>query len=90
MSGVLLLKSVSAAAEKLFALTLMVVEVGAETKITLNPIVIFDVINIIDVITSKHSKKVRFCQRKKSTMVLCCLRQLWINVQGPRTQCLYR
>jgi hypothetical protein len=45
MSRVLLLKSVSAAAEKLFALTLMVVEVGAEKKSTLNPIVIFVIVD---------------------------------------------
>jgi hypothetical protein len=59
--GVLLLESVSAAAVKLFALTLIVVEVGAETKSTLNPIVIFDLTDIIDVITSNIRKKVRFC-----------------------------
>jgi hypothetical protein len=61
MSGVLLPESISAAAVKLFALTLIVVEVGAETKSTLNPIVIFDPSDIIDVITSNIWKKVRFC-----------------------------
>ena len=40
LSSVLLLESVSAVGSKLFALTLIVVEVGAETKTTLNPIVI--------------------------------------------------
>jgi hypothetical protein len=37
LSSVLLLESVSAVGSKLFALTLKVVEVGAETKTTLNP-----------------------------------------------------
>jgi hypothetical protein len=53
LSSVLLLKSVSADGSKLFALTLIVVEVGAETKTTLNPIVI-DVTH--DITKARHQK----------------------------------
>ena len=49
-----------------------------------------DLNNTHNVITSQF-KKVRFClfneKKKKTTMVLCCLRQPWINPQGPQTWC---